>query len=115
MNAIYLNKNQIENLDSDMFVNSKKLIKISFSFNKLKKIKANTFNGLKYLIGIYLNNNQIENLDKKIFKGLDNLIEIELHNNRFANQVLLELNLEKSVQFISLFNDYFQNDINYII
>ncbi len=106
--GIQLQQSKIQVVDKDTFIGLENLHSIDLSQNEIKNLDKDTFSGLTNLREIWLNNNQLESLDKDIFMGLGDLQSIYLHDNNFKCDPL-ELNLENSVQYITL-NNGWRND-----
>ncbi len=133
---IDLSYNKIKSIESDSFVELVMLQVLDLSFNQLQTANQNTFKGLVNLKNISLRKNNIERVDnafgslvslqkidlsgnhlvdieKNTFKGLTFLESIDLYENKFTFCEKIKLNLEKSVQFVSLFWGY--NGIDLIL
>ena len=83
LKEIYLEENQLENIDKNGFKNKTNLLILSLAFNKLKTIDAVLFEDLKNLKELYLNNNFLDQLCN-FFKKLHNLETLWLHNNNLV-------------------------------
>ena len=83
------------------------------SYNKIKKIDQDVFNGLESLETIHLSNNQIYSIEKETFRGLIKLENIKLDRNPLweSNSKTLPVSLlfEPSVSFISIKDDLSNN------
>lgn len=106
--CVNISSNQIEKINNGVFNCLVKLTIISLSSNKINEIDHNAFKGCLNLNVIYLSNNNIKHLEKDTFTGLNQLNTIWLNNNEFKSDKL-ELELEKSVKFISFKNDFLNN------
>ncbi len=107
--AIEMRDNQIEQIEPDTFQGLFRLMTIDLSQNQIEEIDKDTFSGLTNLREIWLNNNQLKYIHPDTFDGLTSLRTIYLHENSFDCKKL-ELNLEDSVQYITLKNGW-HNDL----
>ena len=103
-----LPESKIQEVDKYTFYGLENLHSIDLSQNEIKSLDKETFAGLASLREIWLNNNQLESLDKDTFLGLRDLQSIYLHDNQLKADEL-ELNVEPSVQYITL-NNGWRND-----
>lgn len=78
---LYLNHNDINDVDVDAFKHLQELKVLSLRGNKLTSITAGMFNGLGKLKTIYLNYNEITDIGPSSFKDLKNLDYLDLHGN----------------------------------
>ena len=105
-NEINLFKCNIERVEAFTFSGSFDNIKLlDLSFNKLKRLEANTFVGLRNLEILGLNNNQLSRLDPNAFDGLVRLQRLYLNRNELTHLTsdqfgqlsnLVELNLAQN-------------------
>ena len=69
-----LTGNAISNLDASVF-NSKTLITLILTDNRLTSLDANSFANASQLVGISLDHNRLVKLDINVLKGLDEGLE----------------------------------------
>jgi hypothetical protein len=78
---IYLDGNNLVNLDSHIFIGKKKLQVLYLNDSNIASIRNRTFNGVDELKVLHLENNEISTLGGYEFRGLDKLTELYLENN----------------------------------
>ena len=87
LNYLYLNKNNITNINSHGFKGLMKLITINLSQNKITALEDNTFMHLTYLKELYISDNKLHDL-RRALNDLEHLLT-------FHQQSLKNLNLRK--------------------
>ena len=79
---LYLNHNQIQQLERDALVNLKFLEALELENNDLKEINEDTFRLLANLKQIKLKRNKFRELPERLFSRNRNLIDLDLSQNR---------------------------------
>ena len=79
---LYLNHNQIQQLERDALFNLKMLETLELENNDLKEINEETFRSLSNLKQIKLKRNKFQQLPERLFSRNRNLIEMDLSQNR---------------------------------
>jgi insulin-like growth factor-binding protein complex acid labile subunit len=105
LQILYLDKNQIEEIEENSFVNLNQLKELKIESNKVKIIKNEMFFGKSELEILYLYQNYIENIESIPFNTLRSLKKLYLFSNKITNikfghfihlQNLDELRLDKN-------------------
>lgn len=78
---LYLNDNNITNIQKETFQNSRKLRRIYLNNNRLQNFQDNTFATLENLLILDISNNNIEAFPDNIFSGLLSIVELHVDNN----------------------------------
>ncbi|XP_077971265.1 uncharacterized protein LOC120346415 [Styela clava] len=93
-----LDNNFITELESKDFNQKyiKNLVGLRLSSNKIKRIRANTFESLHQLETLFLNHNYIDEISENAFVGLEDLRRLYLNNNQIKS---LPTKVFKSLQF----------------
>ena len=105
-----LSHNLLEQLDPHIFKGTYRIEHINLWKNELNQLDVATFNDLDKLKDLDLSRNKLTKLNAKMFVGLKRLEKIYLHGNEFESDTI-QLQLEKSVKFVSFKKHYQQNDI----
>ena len=101
---LYLDDNQIDTIESDVFNNLVQLRELWMSYNAILTLESGAFNGLMNLVKLKLHNNKINTLPGGVFSplvrlqsldlGKNNLYTIQTGKDRFSSLVaLVYLNL----------------------
>lgn len=118
LEEIDLSHNEIKIVPKTTFKGLNKLKKINLSFNKIIQLHHETFKDLECLEEIDLSNNQLNRLnklDKILFDQLKSLKTIYLHSNESLMECNhLELYFYKSVKYISFKTKSPKNNIELI-
>jgi Leucine-rich repeat (LRR) protein len=80
--VLYLNYNQINEINEGTFDSLTNLTFLDLSNNQINEIKVKTFDSLTNLTSLFLNNNQINEIKVKTFDSLTNLTYLDLSNNQ---------------------------------
>nr|XP_033773231.1 leucine-rich repeat-containing G-protein coupled receptor 6 isoform X2 [Geotrypetes seraphini] len=89
LRILELSRNQIEELPS--FHCCQKLEEIGLHYNKIREIRADTFEQLLVLWSIDLSNNAIQNIHPEAFVTIRSLVRLDLSNNHLATLPLAGL------------------------
>ena len=82
-----LTRREITQLDTGVFTAySTNTVSVDLQHNKLKRIKADQFEGLFKVISLNLSHNELEWLDPQAFRFLFNLLTIDLSHNKLTTQ-----------------------------
>jgi Leucine-rich repeat (LRR) protein len=109
---IDLQYNKITKINKETFHGLKKLNSLNLQHNKITEMDKDCFNELVSLTELYLNSNELSNIDENTFQDLFNLEKIYLQNNKFTSK--LKLYLEKNLVHITVENQE-NNDLLNII
>lgn len=82
--AIYLDGNNLGDLDSHMFIGKKKLEVLFLNDSNINSLHNRTFNGIANLKVLHIEHNHIKELRGFEFDQLRNLKELFVHNNEIA-------------------------------
>ncbi len=85
VNTIDLQRNNIKNLDENLFQNLKDLAVLWIGENDITNLEEKTFNGLLKLRSLHIGRNNIEFLPPDIFVDLKNLQRLVLKHNPIKN------------------------------
>lgn len=92
LETLFLNDNEISNLDPLLFFHSPKLRKLFLHNNQILTISNNLFEIPSELHQLTLNNNKIMQFNGSIIQNLTNLQHINLSNNQFTNEQIIYAN-----------------------
>ena len=118
--GLWLQKNQLLNLDKDLFGGSSRLDVLSLNTNGMKHVAVGLFNKLVKLQLLILSDNQISHLNGDVFQGLYQIKLLDMMNNMlvalpqtlFRNLTFLESIFLTGNQLKKLETDLFQGLIN---
>lgn len=79
---LYLDHNQLEQIQPYTFDGLQNLNMLMLNYNKLRQIHQQAFAGLMNLQNLYLNNNQLQQIQQNTFAGLHNVYDLHLENNQ---------------------------------
>jgi len=102
---IFLSRNELEKLPTEIFENMNNVETIFLDNNKLKSIMPDTFSNLASLEKIHLSENQLTHLQENTFKDLPNLTTIGLANNKIETIELNTFNHLPKLDIIYLENN----------
>ena len=81
---IYLNNNQIADIESETFAENSQCVKLRLDYNKLSAVRNDMWTGLISLQYLSLEHNAIEFIKPSAFADLPNLKGLYLHSNKLA-------------------------------
>ena len=79
---IYLNNNDIANIESDTFAENSQCVKLRLDYNNLSEVRNDMWIGLISLQYLSLEHNDIEHVESSGFADLTNLKGLYLHFNK---------------------------------
>ena len=85
LTILYLDNSNIQTITDDCFQGLEHLEHLGLSFNKIKHLKSNQFNGLVSLKYLRLTNCEIETIESDCFSQLDQLQELGLQGNKIKH------------------------------
>ena len=101
LKSLYLDNNQLTNLEQNTFEELISLENLILSSNHLTTIERHTFGGLKSLKNLHLNSNQLRTIELHAFDDLENLEVLNLKNNELASLDMdICLNLKNLKKFL---------------
>ena len=83
---LWLNNNEIEDIDTAAFISLNQLKYLDLSANKLKSIQSGIFLQMTHLTNLNMANNKISALDRDLFQSLSQLEVLYLQSN-YINQL----------------------------
>lgn len=98
---IFLDRNQIDELDDEIFSSNNLLKILKLENNNLKKISENLFQNLPELKEIFLQDNKIQKVTTEIFKNNQNLEILDLSNNKLK---FIEMEILESLKSLKVFD-----------
>lgn len=104
MHTIDLSRNQLEQIDANLFRNQRRTYQIRLYGNKLTTLHVDTFKNVASLQNINLGGNDIEYLPNDIFRNNPVLEEIDLRENQLT-RLPVDLYLPKEVHKIKIFGN----------
>ena len=81
---IYLNNNEISDIESGTFAKNFQCTKLRLDWNRLTEVRKNMWMGLAALEWLSLEHNEIEHVEPSAFADLPNLRGLYLHNNKLT-------------------------------
>ena len=81
---IYLNNNEILDIEPGGFVHNTKCANLCLSYNKITEVRKDMWTGLVALEYLSLDHNAIEYIESSAFADLSNLKGLYLHNNKLT-------------------------------
>lgn len=100
-----LSRNEITNLNVNLFESLSSLKELRLYRNKLKRIDGNTFKNLSSLQRLSLSNNEIEEIDTNAFECVSSLRVLRLNGNRLKQIERKYFETFKSIDLVVLYEN----------
>lgn len=113
--ALVLSKNKINQIEKQAFVAMKDLKSLYLSDNELEFLDQDLFSNNTELRILQLNNNRFTDIYPMVLEKLQKLERLYLHNNQFREWPFDQKTVLKSLNTLTLFNNYLEIMPNYNI
>lgn len=102
LSELNLSKNRITELNEDCFTKLVNLVELNLSMNQLESIPISTFQCLKRIERLKLNSNKIETIESEHFKDLKSLVEVDLSKNKIKDVEIGAFDDSKYLKIVNL-------------
>lgn len=113
--ALVLSKNKINQIEKQAFAATKDLKNLYLSYNELEFLDPELFSENTELRILQLNNNRFSDINPMVLVKLQKLERLYLHNNQFRELPFDRKKALKSLNTVTLFNNYLEIMPNYNI